>query len=144
MKQWQKVLCGVGFALVLTPWGKIPEMIIPDVSGYHIGGGGLRDGYRVLEFDSSERGEMYSYSEMKREILNTYPFTYSSSFLSITLEFDDGGHAVLNRGWDGLLHCIAGSCGGMGNIYWAGESETDLPKNFQTELSKIKNRRIKT
>lgn len=125
--------------LVLTPWGKIPEMISSDVSGYYISDGGLSTGYKVLKVDSSGYGKMYSYDAMRHGILNTYPFKYSSTFLSVTLDFRDGSQTVLSEGWLGLegrLHCSRGSCGGLGTVSRVGESETDLPEEFQHALSK--------
>ncbi|MDD1016954.1 hypothetical protein [Pseudomonas rubra] len=140
MKQHQKVLCVLGCsALVLMPWGKTLEMISPDVNGYYISGGGLNPGYKVLKVDRSGHGKMYSYDAMYGGILNSYPFTYSSSLLSITLNFSDGSQSILSQGlWglEGLLHCTAGSCGGMGNVSHVGENEADLPEGFLRALSK--------
>ncbi|NWB63713.1 hypothetical protein [Pseudomonas sp. F1002] len=142
MKQRSKVLCvGACCALVLTPWGKIPEMISSDVSGYYIGNGGLSSGYKVLKVDRTGYGEMYSYDVMHHGILNAYPFKYSATFLSITLDFTNGSQAVLFEGWLGLegrLHCSKGSCGGLGNVSRAGERVADLPEEFQRALSIFK------
>lgn len=143
MKQRWKVFCVAACcALVLTPWGKIPEMISSDVSGYYISDGGLSTGYKVLKIDSSGYGKMYSYDAMHHGILNVYPFKYSSTFLSVTLDFTNGSQAVLSEGWLGLegrLHCSSGSCGGLGIVSHIGERETDLPEEFQRALSIVKN-----
>ncbi|MGP4922785.1 hypothetical protein, partial [Pseudomonas lundensis] len=100
----------------------------------------LSTGYKVLKIDRSGDGKMYSYDAMHHGILNAYPFKYSSTFLTITLDFAGGGQAVLSEGWLGLegrLHCSRGSCGGLGTLSRVGESETDLPEAFQRALSKI-------
>lgn len=143
MKQRNKVFCVAACcALVLTPWEKIPELMSSEVSGYYISDGGLSTGYKVLKIDSSGYGKMYSYDAMHHGILNAYLFKYSSTFLTITLDFAGGGQAVLSEGWLGLegrLHCSRGSCGGLGTVSRVGESETNLPEAFQRALSIIKN-----
>lgn len=140
LKQRNKVFCAAACcALVLTPWGKIPGMISSDVGGYYISDGGLSTGYKVLKVDGSGYGQMYSFDAMHNGILNAYPFKYSSTFLTITLDFAGAGQAVLSEGWLGLegrLHCSRGSCGGLGTVSRVGESETDLPEAFQRALSK--------
>lgn len=109
-----------------------------EVSGYYISDGGLSTGYKVLKIDRSGDGKMYSYDAMRRGILNTYPFKYSSTFLTITLDSMDGNRSVLSEGWLGLegrLHCSKRSCGGLGNISLVGKKPTDLPEDFQRALS---------
>lgn len=139
MQQRQKIFWVlVGCALVLTPWGKVLELASTDVSGYYIGSSTVSSGYKVLRLDSSGQGRMYSYDPLKFGILNSYPFTYSSSLLSITVEFDDGNQTTLSQGWglEGQLHCTKGDCGGMVNVSRVGESVADLPAGFQRALSK--------
>lgn len=143
LKQRWKVLCVAACCgLGLTPWEKIPELISSEVSGYYISDGGLSTGYKVLKIDRSGDGKMYSYDAMHHGILNAYPFKYSSTFLTLTLDFTGGSQAVLSQGWLGLegrLHCSRGSCGGLGTVSRVGERETDLPVAFQRALSIIKN-----
>ncbi|MFL1493299.1 hypothetical protein [Pseudomonas antarctica] len=143
LKQRWKVLCVAACCgLVLTPWEKIPEMTSSDVSGYYISDGGLSTGYKVLKIDRSGDGEMYSYDAMHHGILNAYPFKYSSTFLTITLDFMNGNQSVLSEGWLGLegsLHCSKGSCGGLGTVSRVGERETDLPEEFQRAFSIMAN-----
>ena len=141
LKQWWKVLCVAACCgLGLTPWEKIPELISSEVSGYYISDGGLSTGYKVLKIDRSGHGKMYSYDAMHQGILNAYPFKYSSTFLTLTLDFTGGSQAVLSQGWLGLegrLQCSRGSCGGLGTVSLVGERETDLPEAFQRALSVI-------
>jgi len=141
LQQRQKIFWVlVGCALVLMPWGKVLDLVSTDVSGYYIGSSTVSSGYKVLRLDSSGQGRLYSYDPMKFGILNSYPFTYSSSLLSITVEFDDGNQTTLSQGFWGLegqLHCTKGDCGGMANVSRIGESVADLPAGFQRALSKI-------
>ena len=140
MQQRQKIFWVlVGCALVLTPWGKVLELASTDVSGYYISSSTVSSGYKVLRLDSSGQGRLYSYDPLKFGILNSYPFTYSSSLLSITVEYDDGNQMTLSQGlWglEGQLHCTKGDCGGMANVSRIGESVADLPAGFQRALSK--------
>lgn len=140
MQQRQKIICVlVGCALVLTPWGKVLDLVSTDVSGYYIGSSTVSSGYKVLRLDRSGQGKLYSYDPMKLGILNSYPLTYSSSLLSITLEFDGGSQTTLTQGlWglEGQIHCTKGDCGGMTNVSRIGENVADLPEGFQRALSK--------
>lgn len=140
MQQRQKIFgVLVGCALVLTPWGKVLELASTDVSGYYISSSTVSTGYKVLRLDSSGQGRLYSYDPLKFGILNSYPFTYSSSLLSITVKYDDGNQTTLSQGlWglEGQLHCTKGDCGGMANVSRIGESVADLPAGFQRALSR--------